>query len=208
MMLLILFSGTAFAGDFAALSVQPYGDQVIDIATSITTLPDGGEVIDRDSGVSLTGAFVRYQEGVFVEASGAEVTGDFGTIAAPEIYLDIDEGVLRASAGVLLLAKDISVNTDALTLYLDAGMAVASGNVVGQKPPLESATLLIDITQETALLLGPYVYQDGPITLRGNAATEQLLLSWTAAASGESVRFEASTVISEDLNKRFSPFLP
>jgi hypothetical protein len=55
LLLFPVLTAAAPAADFAALTVIPYGRQSYDIATGLTVLADGGEVQDRERGISLAG---------------------------------------------------------------------------------------------------------------------------------------------------------
>ncbi len=188
---------------FAALQITPYGDQAVDLATGVTTLPQGGEIVDEESGVTLTGSLVTYKEGDYVEVTDGEVTGDFGSLAAPTVRLDINAQTLETTGGVRFEGEGLALQSDMLTLYLEPDIAVAAGGLTSETPALEAAALLVDLQQNAALVVGPYHYQNGPLTLQSEA--EDLLgLTWGA----DETDFEASTTIDPALQTRLEPYLP
>ena len=203
---LSLSLATAQTGGFAALEITPYGDEVFDLATNITLLSEGGEVVDRESGTVLTGERVRFREGDFVEVEGARVSGDFGVLEAPELYFDLTTQTLTASGGVLFEGAALTLSGERLTLYLEPDIAVAVGGVVGERPALEAGSLLVDLAQNLALLRGPYRYAEGPVTLSGSAESDRLSLGWREEA-GETV-FEVQTEVDGALLARLEPYLP
>lgn len=199
-----LLLAAAYADDFAALNVTPKGDQTLDLATGVTTLPQGGEVVDTESGLKLTGDFIRYHAGDFIEAKGATVQGKFGDLKAANIYLDAIKQTLQAGGGVSFSAQDFSVKADSLTVYLEPELALAGGQVHGDKPALEASALLVDSSGHRALLASPYRYQDGPLTLQSQTQGHFLMVRWAAGASS----FSASTEVDPKLLAEFKKYRP
>lgn len=221
LLLAMMLLGTVFAvaqsSEFAALQITSYGPQTFDIATGITTLPEGGEVIVRESGTMMQGSYVRYQDGVFVEVRDAEVTGSFGSLRADQMTLDLEAQTLRAEGNLALMSDDLTVSGATLLIDLNSDMAVASGGVNSETPALSAARLLLDMQHDRALLLGPYQYADGPLVLSSDSTEDRLLLTWTyvdgtaetsgAEAEGAELEFTASTQLDEAALARFQPYL-
>lgn len=91
-LLVLSFASAAPVGtdaDFAALTVRPNGPEELDLATGVTTLPEGGEIVYRAENVRLTGGFIRFLEGDFIEAREAVVAGAFGSLEAPELRFEV-----------------------------------------------------------------------------------------------------------------------
>ncbi|ADI14134.1 hypothetical protein [Truepera radiovictrix] len=200
--------------DFAALSVRPYGAQDLDLATGITTLPDGGELSLRDLEVTLAGSFVRFLEGDFVEVAGATVTGAFGRLEAPALHFEVASQTLRAEGGVRFESapegdaegtpesaseSTVTLAAETATVFLEQDVAVLEGEVTSSAPALSGARAFVDLAAPQALLVGPYTYQEGPVTLRG-AAGETLALSWDEAGA-----VSADTEVPPALLERFAP---
>lgn len=188
--------------DFAALSVRPSGPEEFDLATGVTTLPQGGEIIYREEGVTLTGSFIRYLEGDFIEVENAAVVGAFGTLNAPELRFEVTAQRLRAAQGVTFVSETLELTADTIDLDLKGDVAVLSGDVASTEPDLTARQALVDTTGQRALLVGPYTFQDGPFALRGDAGK---LLALSRDASGT---VNAETQVSAALRTRFAPYLP
>jgi len=188
--------------DFAALSIQARGPQTFDLSTGITTLPEGGVIRDRREDVTLEGSFIRYREGDFIEVRGATVRGAFGSVRAPELRFEVGPQTLQARSDVRFESLDFGMRAERLTLDLESDVAVAEGGVRSETPALEGARALVDMRTQQALLVGPYTYQDGPITLRG-APGELLALRWN-----ESGEVSAETEVTPALRERFRAYLP
>ena len=188
---------------FAALQITPYGDQTVDLATGVTTLPQGGEIVDQESGVTLSGSLVTYKEGDYVEVTDAEVAGEFGSLTAPTVRLDTNAQTLEATGGVGFEGEGLALRSHTLVLYLEPDIAVAAGGLVSETPALEAAALLVDLQQNAALVVGPYRYENGPLTLQSEAK-DFLSLTWGA----EETDFEASSTVDPALYTRLEPYLP
>jgi hypothetical protein len=201
--------------DFAALSVRPYGAQNLDLATGITTLPDGGELSYRDLEVTLAGSFVRFLEGEFVEVEEATVTGAFGRLEALALRFEVSSQTLQAQGGVRFTsaadsdaesssesgaAGDVALAAEMATVFLEQDVAVLEGGVTSSAPELRGARAFIDLAAPQALLVGPYTYQEGPVTLRG-AAGETLALTWDEVGA-----VSADTEVPTALLERFMPY--
>jgi hypothetical protein len=198
-----LLFGLALANPYAALVVTPHGEQIFDLATGVTTLPNGGEVAAREAGVVLTGQRLRFQQGVFVEAEGAKVAARAFTLSAPSIFLDIAQQSLSAGGGVVYQSPELTIRAESLLIDLAQEQAVLSGVLSTGEPRLEAATLLVAHNLGAALLVGPYRYQDGLLTLSSSEAGDLLELRWSTTA--EDLSFTASTDISAELLARYGP---
>ena len=187
--------------DFAALSVRPNGPEEFDLATGITTLPEGGEISYRAQDVTLVGDYIRFLEGDFIEVRGATVTGTFGVLEAPELRFEVEpQRLLARDATFVGEAVELSAATAELELKED--VAVLSGGVTSTEPLLSSERALVDLTGQQALLVGPYTFEDGPVALRGDAG-KLLALRWDAAGA-----LRAETQIPPVLKMRFADRLP
>jgi hypothetical protein len=196
-----LFTGIGAAESFAALTVVPHGQQQLDISTGITTLPEGGYIVDKETGLILDAAFVRYSEGGFIEATGSSVQGKFGTLTASSLYVDVVAQTITASGTLQLNYSGLSLSADHLLIYLQPDVAVLSGSVKSADPALSTSNMLINLKTQQALLVSPYSYQSGSLTFEQTVAGQLLQL---ASVDGN---YNASTVISEDLQASLAPFL-
>jgi hypothetical protein len=188
--------------DFAALTVRPNGPEELDLATGVTTLPEGGEIVYRTENVTLTGSFIRFLEGDFIEVEEAVVAGAFGTLKAPELRFEVAAQTLRAAQGATYSGEELELMADTITLNVEADLAVLDGGVSSHSPDLSGARALIDLAAHQAMLVGPYTFADGPVTLRGDAG-ELLALRWDAAGA-----LSAQTEVPAALRARFAEQLP
>lgn len=188
--------------DFAALSVRADGPEELDLATGVTTLPQGGEIVYRAEDVRLTGSFIRYLEGDFIEVRDAVVQGAFGTLEAPELRFEVGPQRLRAAQGATFVGNALELGADTIELDLQGDTAVLSGGVTSTAPELSGAQALVDMAAPQALLVGPYTYRDGPVALRGGVG-ELLALRWDAAGA-----LSAETQVPAALRARFADRLP
>jgi hypothetical protein len=203
--LLLSFALAAPVGtetDFAALTVRPNGPEELDVATGVTTLPEGGEIVYRAEDVRLTGSFIRFLEGDFIEVEEAVVEGAFGTLKAPELRFEVPTQTLRAAQGATFSGEALELMADTITLNVETDLAVLDGGVSSRSPDLSGARALIDLAAQQALLVGPYTFADGPVTLRGDAG-ELLALRWDAAGA-----LSARTEVPAALRARFAELLP
>ncbi len=187
--------------DFAALSVRPNGPEELDLATGITTLPEGGEIVYRTAGVTLTGSYIRFLEGDFIEVRGASVTGAFGVLEALELRFEVQTQRLVAR-GATFLGEVVELHADTAELELSEDVAVLSGSVTSTDPDFGGERALVDLTGQQALLVGPYTFRDGPVALRGGTG-KLLALHWDAAGA-----LAAETQIPAVLKMRFADWLP
>lgn len=206
--LVLCHSGLAWAAplgnpaDFAALTVRPAGPEELDLATGVTTLPEGGEIVYREAGVSLEGSFIRFLEGDFIEVRAATVTGAFGTLSAPALRFEVAAQRLRAAEGATFVGAALELGARSITVLLNDDLALLEGEVVSRTPDLSAERALIDLAAPQALLVGPYTFQDGPVALRGDAQS-LLALRWDVAGA-----LEADTQVSAALRGRFAAHLP
>lgn len=188
--------------DFAALTIRPNGSEAFDLATGVTTLPEGGTVSYKDEGVVLGGSVIRYLEGDFIEIEEATVEGDFGTLSAPALRFEVASQRLLASSGATFTGPALALGADTAELNLTDDVAVLQGHVKSQSPDLQSDEIIVDTTGQQALLVGPYVFRNGPVVLRGDAG-KKLALLWNR--NGD---VSAQTTLSPEVQARFAAYLP
>jgi hypothetical protein len=200
-------SGAALAGQtspFAELSVTAYGAQRFDLATGFTELPDGGEVVDRGSGLRLQASWIRYAEGVILEATDARVSGPFGEVDAARLLLDLEARRLHAAGGVTLSTALGDVRAQTLRFDADDGWLLARGAVTSDALELEADGILVDPASGRIVLLPPYAYVDGPISLRADAQGAPLQLTPQRDDDLTIVGFDASTTLDDDVRRRLT----
>ena len=204
LLIVLVVGGQALAetAPFAALTVTPAGPQRYDITTGVTTLPQGGTVVDQDTGVTLKAASLQYVEGASIDAKDASVTGSFGRLTATSIHIDVAAATLRASGDLQLVRDGLTVQADALRY--DAGREVVdfTGPVTGASPDFQADRVLLDARSGDVLLLGQYRFSEGALTLTSPTGGGRLELH-LHQADGRPV-YDAATEVSPALLARFS----
>jgi hypothetical protein len=187
----ILVAASALARDAAAeLTVTAYGRQTFDLASGRTVLDDGGEVVDRRSGVRLIAAWVAYAEGVEVQAREASFEAELGRGSAPKATIDLLRGRVWAGGGVLWEYDGLVVRGHELRFDADAGIVGLLGDVVATSPDISAAEAWVEIASGRVLLLGPYRFADGAIVLSGG---EGRALQLDVIVHDGRVEYDAST---------------
>ena len=203
--LLFFALSVALAAAFAAFTVEPAGDQVVDLATGVTTLPDGGRLVDAETGLALEAPFIAYQEGVFVRAKKARMTTEKVHFFAEKLDYDVKKGVARLEGGVRLDSPWIEgLKAPRARYYPEPGVAVLEGGVAAKKPDFAAKTLVADLKKRLALLLGEFRFADPElgVVLKGKGKNARLLLVFD-----EKGGVSAETEVPEDLYKRLTAFL-
>jgi len=190
---------------FAALTILSNGRQTVDLVTGLTTLPDGGRLMDARTGVEVLAQVIRYVEGEYIEATAVTVTGVFGEVTAEALRIDVKTSLLTAT-GELRLARD-GLRVSATSLRYDAVDQVAGfdGGVAGTEPTFSADRVLLDILTGDVLLDGRYEYAGGLFTMRSPEVGGRLQL--TLQQVGEAVTYAATTEVSPALLERFKAYL-
>ena len=194
--------GWAEPAPFAALTVTPDGPQRYDVTSGVTTLPQGGTVVDQDTGVTLKAASMTYVEGASIDATEASVTGSFGKLTAASIHIDVPAGTLEATGGLHLVRGGLTVQAG--TLAYDATREVVDihGPVEGTSPDFHADRVLLDAKSGDVLLLGHYRFSEGALTLTSPTGGGRLELH-LHPVDGKPV-YDAATEVSPALLARFS----
>jgi len=195
----------ALAASFAAFTVEPAGDQVVDLATGVTTLPDGGRLVDAEQGLSLEAAYIEYKEGEFVRAKKARLVHGDLRFEAGRLEYDVKTEQVVLEDGVYFSSKHLkNLRAPRGVLYLKDQVAVLEGGVRSERPAFEAEQMVADTKQGLVLLVGSFRYQDPElgITLKGQGPTAQLLLRFLK--DGE---VEAETEVPAEIYVRLSAYL-
>lgn len=207
LLFLLALPSLAYSTEFAALTITPAGAELFDIATGITTLPDGGKVVDAERELILQSGFIRFEEGKFIETESTEVTGKFGTLTADALRIDLKQNTITAEGELTLNNQTLSVTADVLTLFLEPNVARLAGNVQSAAPEFETKALLLKLDEPDALLVSPYRFQDGSLTLEQSGQDTLLQLHQEQGADGAEV-YNPSTTVSAELLETLEPYLP
>ncbi len=193
------------ADAIARLTVVPHGDQSFDLLTGETTLPDGGVIVDTETGLRLDAGFVRYREGDYIEARDATAETAGGSLSAPALRIDVPTLVATAPEGVRYEREGLELIADAAELRFGSEL-VRFEHPTGESLDLEARALLLDIRTGDALLLGPYRFQDGPFVLTDDREDAALQLRPVTTDAGTPT-YRAANEVDEDLWTRMAPLL-
>ncbi len=173
---LALLLGLGLAARFAAFSVEPFGAQRVNLDTGVTILPQGGVLTDNENGLRLKGGYIEYLEGSFVRAKAVELLSRRETFLAESLEHDIPKQEARF-AGLTFSNPDFKnlKAQRALALFAE-DVVVLKGKVRAEKPSLQAETLVVDLRNREALILGPFAFQEGRSILRGQEPTAKLYL--------------------------------
>jgi len=149
------------AAKFAALSIEPYGDSVYDLASGITILPQGGVIHDNENNLSIDASYIEYKDSEYIKAKKARLQAEGVRFAAAELeYLPASDEA-RLAGGLSFDTEDIKgLEAQNGWIFLKDGVAVLQGEVVAKDPEFSSSMLVADYRQGRVLLLAPYKYKD------------------------------------------------
>ena len=197
--------GLSLAASFAAFTVEPAGDQVVDLETGVTVLPDGGKLVDAERGLELVADYIEYKEGEFVKAKNARLVRADVRFEAGELYYDVPAEVVDLKGGVLFSTDFLKgLKAPEGRLYLKDEVAVLWGGVESEDPYFRAERMVADTKGALALLLGEFVYKDAKlgITLRGKGKEARLLLRFL-----EDGEVEAETEVPRDILEKLISYL-
>lgn len=194
------------AARFAALSIEPYGDQVFDLATGVTTLPQGGVIRDNANDLSIDAEYVEYKEDVYVLARKAKSEAGKVRFAAEQLRYELEGDRVRLEGGVVLDTPQVkALEARRAWIFLGDGVAVLEDGVRAMSPELEAQAMVSDYRSGEALLLAPYRYRDAAlgVTLSGKNPEKPLYLRFDAA-TGE---VQASSKVAPEVGARLLAFV-
>jgi hypothetical protein len=206
-MFVLLIFGSLSLAQFAALTLKPNGEPLMDITTNISTWPQGGTIIDKSRGITLNAGFIEFQNDVYIKAQNVQAEGFFGLLNTPELYLDGATNVITATGGITLSQNGLTLTASQLSLYLTTGVAVLSGNVNNDAPSFQAATLVLKIGAGYGLLVSPFNYQDGPISLSKAEAGNRIQLNQTKEAD-DSFTYNISATPDQAIWQELSAYIP
>jgi hypothetical protein len=204
---ILFILSSVFAQGFAAFTVNSAGAQEMDIDTGITTLPEGGQIIDNERELTLNATFISYKDGEFIEAKSGTSEGPFGLLEAAELRLEIATNTITATGGISLTKDGLALTADNLTLELDSNIAVLSGNIKNTEPAFETAAIVIKVGKGYALLASPFNYQSGFAQFKQDKPGSLLQLKQLENEDG-TFSYNVSTQVDEAINTELSPYLP
>jgi len=194
------------AARFAALSIEPYGDQVFDLATGVTTLPEGGVIRDNANDLSIDAEYVEYKEDVYVLARKAKSEAGKVRFVAEQLRYELPEDRVRLEGGVVLDTPQVkALEARGAWIFLGDGVAVLEDGVRAMRPELEAQAMISDYRNGEALLLAPYRYRDAAlgVTLSGKNPEKPLFLRFDAK-TGE---VQASSKVEAEVGARLLAYV-
>jgi hypothetical protein len=204
--LLAVAIGAAWAQTpVADLTVTAYGSQRLDLSTGETVLEDGGEVIDQQSGVRLTAAWIAYVEGERLEARDAIIDAGLGRVEAAVVEIDLTKGRLVASGGVVLTRPGFTATAERLGLEPEAGLAWLDGSVSATAPEATATNVFLDLGDGRLVLEGPYRFVGDAYTLEGGSGGR---LQLDPVELEDETSFDARSEVDPDLSDRIAALRP
>lgn len=177
---LALLLGPTLGARFASFSVEPFGTQRVNLDTGVTTLPQGGILVDNENGLRLKASYLEYKEGNFVRARGAELLSEGESFVAQSLEHDIPKQEARFT-GLSFSNPDFKGLRSERALALFAhDIVVLKGKVQAESPRLQAETLVVNLKDREALALGSFTYQEGKATLRGQGTGARLYLRFVS----------------------------
>jgi len=204
--ILLLFATLLLAAEFAAISIEPYGDSVYDLASGVTTLPQGGVIHDNENDLSIDAAFIEYKEGEYIKAKEAKMDTETVHFAAAQLHYQPNAKEAQLTGGVSLDTEDIKeLKAQNAWIFLEDEIVVLSGKVSAAKPNLSAARLVSAYQQGEVLLIAPYKYKDAKlgITLSGKNPQKPLYLQFDQ----ETGEVTASSKVPPQVAKRLLSYL-
>jgi hypothetical protein len=166
----------------AEMSVQPYGDQIINGDDS-QVLPSGGIVNDDKHGVKIDAKYIEFKAGEYVRAKTATINTKNGqSIRTASLNYQVKADRM-ALAGPLNFSDEYvkGFSSGSAVIYPDAGVMVGVDGITASSPALSATAMVVDGNRKEAFLFGNYRYKskDGKITLSNKAAEAGLLINFT-----------------------------
>jgi len=203
---LLLVAALLFAAArFATLSIEPYGDSVLDLETGVTTLPQGGVIYDSANDVSIDAGYIEYVEDAYIVAKQAKMATEKVRIEAEKLrYVPEREEVVLE--GKIVFDSDQLKGLEAGRGWVDLehGVAVVSDGVRAASPELEAARLVAAYRDGEVLLFAPYRYRDEKLgaTLKGTNPEKPLYLKFDL----ETGEVSASSRVPDEVRQRLLPY--
>lgn len=170
----------ASAATFAGFTIKPSGDQKLNLQTGTTVLPQGGVASDAQRGVSVDAQYIEYKDGAWLKATDAKLTTkEGGTLLAKNVNYQAGSGQLQATGNLQYNDQRVRGLTAAsMTFDTAKQIAVATGRVQSQTPPISANTVVVDYAHGRAVLYGNYKYSYGRSRLSNAKDDAVLLVSW------------------------------
>jgi hypothetical protein len=170
----------------AGLVIQPKGDQTLNPSTGVTTLPQGGVVVDNAHGIRIEAAYIEHKRDDFVKATNATIITAGKTIKTPSLNYAIQADRVDIAGPLEVSSSDVAgLKADKAVAFVGAERIVAVGNVRSSAPVLAANAIVFDAKRRTAFLYGNYRYEskDGKTKLSQAGNESALLVSFPKSGS-------------------------
>lgn len=199
-LLLALTAALLLGARFAGFSVEANGDQQTDLATGVTTLPQGGTLTDNKNGLKLVAPYIQYKDGEFIRARQAQFNSGDTRFSAGELDYQFKGETARLKE-LTVSSKDFSgISAQEGLALLAENRLVLAGDVRSQSPQLRANKMVVDSQSRQALVIGNFSFQDGNVRLSGNRADSLLLLTFQGGKT------QATSRVPADVLARLRPF--
>jgi lipopolysaccharide assembly outer membrane protein LptD (OstA) len=165
----------------AGLVIQPKGDQTVNPSTGVTTLPQGGVVLDNAHGIRIEAAYIEHKRNEFVKATNATIITSGQTIKTPSLNYAIPSGRVDITGPLEVSSSDVTgLKADKAVAFSNTERVVAVGNVRSSAPVLSANAIVFDTKKRTAFLYGNYRFEskDGKTKLSQAGAESALMVSF------------------------------
>ncbi|WP_052351713.1 hypothetical protein [Deinococcus pimensis] len=176
----LVLLGVASAANFAGFAIKPYGDQKVNLATGVTTLPKGGVATDAKQGVTVDAKFIEFKEGDYLAATTAKlVTKDGGTLTGDKLDYRVRSGNLTATGNLKYDDENVKgLTAQSMTIDATKKIGVAVGGVRSATPAMNADRVVVDYENNRAVMYGNYRYSFGGTRLASAKPDATLLVTW------------------------------
>lgn len=179
--------------------IQANGDQETD-ADGVTTMSQGGTVIDNVNGITIKGSYIKVKDGAFLNAINATIiTSQAQNITASKIEWNIASDRMALSGPLNVSTSEVkSISSGFAIAYPKAGILVSPGNVSAASPNIRANSAVIDGKSHEAFLSGNYVFQE-----KGKAKLEGQMLWIKFNGTGKATSSKTGNSIPEAVKARY-----
>ncbi len=152
------------------LVIQANGDQETD-ENGVTTMNQGGTVIDNVNGITIKGSFIKVKDGAFLNATNATIiTAQKQSISASKIDWNIASDRMGLTGPLSVSTDEVkALSSGYAVAYPKAGIIVSPGGVTASSPMIRANSAVIDGKNHEAFLSGKYLFQEkGKTKLEGS----------------------------------------
>ena len=188
----------------ARLEVIATGEQTLDVLTGETVLTDGGVIVDRKTGLELTAPHIRYLQGEFINATDASASMAGGVFETDQIAIDVENLTADAEGNVGFEREGLRLIAPEADIDFGREFAIFD-DASGANPALQARRLILNLDGGVAVLLGPYLFQNGPFELSDDRDASSLQIDPIEREDG-SVSYRAANEVDDSLWEQIEPY--